>query len=94
MTRNFILAAALLALATTGASALDLRPMNSTSSAGSTTVNRSYSGVDISRNLSIGAGSTTIYNQPSYGGSGPVQGTQRGSSSSTSYGPMIEYRFR
>lgn len=82
------------ALVCGNAYASEFRSMSSTRAAGSTTVQNSYKGVDLTRNLSIGAGTTTIYSQPGRGGDGPVMGTQRGSSSNTSYGAMIEYRFR
>lgn len=83
------------AIAGTGISIAQVktRDMSSTTSAGSTTVDRSFTGVDVSKNTSIGVGSTTVYSQPSQGGSGPVQGSQRGSTSESSRGVMIERRF-
>lgn len=68
-------------------------PMNSTTEAGNTTVTNTYGGMNVAPNTTVGVGSTTIYNQPGMGGNGPVQGTQRGSTSDTSYGAAIRLTF-
>jgi hypothetical protein len=99
-TMTFTLAAALAALVAAPAMSQVLQNTRDMSSSSfgrganpPVAVDRTYRGIDLGRNTSIGIGATTIYSQPSRGSDGPSLGTQRGSSSSPSYGGMIEWRF-
>ena len=65
----------------------------STTSAGSTTVDSTTYAQPVAPDVYIGLNSTTTYSMPGYGANGPIDGTQGGSSSSTSYGlnVIVEY---
>jgi hypothetical protein len=50
--------------------------------------------VPLTRDLSVGVESRTIYTQPNNTGGQPQQGTERGSSATTSRGLTIQYTFK
>lgn len=72
---------------------MEIPTTSSTYEAGSTTVDSTYATTPIGDGVSVGLGSSTIYNQPGIGGDGPVQGTNSGSTSDTSYGGTVIIEF-
>ncbi|RWC09527.1 MAG: hypothetical protein EOS51_24295 [Mesorhizobium sp.] len=72
---------------------MEIPTSSSTYDAGSTTVDSTYATTPIGDGVSVGLGSSTILNQPGIGGDGPVQGTNSGSTSDTSYGGTVIIEF-